>query len=159
MPSLRRLLAPILILAVGTLACDDDVTGPRDPEDVSFDASLGVNLAAMTELDSGIYIQTLVAGQGVPVVEGDLVVVEYTLWLPNGTEVDATEPGQPATFRLDPGVVIDGFRMGMEGMLPGETRLMVIPSALGYGAGGNTGVPPHSVLVFRVKLVDLNPPL
>jgi peptidylprolyl isomerase len=151
-----RSFAPVLLLAIGLAACDDDATGPQIPADVSFDASLGVTLSNMTKLDNGIYIQTLTAGQGVPVVTGDQVVVDYTLWLPNGTEIDA---GAGVSFVLNQGAVIDGFRLGMEGMLPGETRLMVIPSSLGYGARGNSGIPPHSVLIFRVKLTQLNPPV
>ena len=151
-----RFFAPVLLLAIGLAACDDDVTGPQSPTDVSFDASLGVTLSSMTKLDNGIYIQTITAGQGVPVVTGDQVVVDYTLWLPNGTEIDS---GAGVTFVLNPGAVIDGFRLGMEGMLRSETRLIVIPSALAYGAAGNSGIPPHSVLIFRVTLNQLNPPV
>jgi len=151
-----RFLAPLILLTIGLAACDDDVTGPQNPTDVSFDTSLGVTLSAMTKLDNGIYIQTLTAGQGVPVVSGDQVVVDYTLWLPSGSEIDS---GSDVTFVLNPGAVIDGFRLGMEGMLPGETRLIVIPSALAYGARGNSGIPPHAVLVFRVTLNELNPPV
>lgn len=152
----RRPLALLLALVATVAACDDDVTGPQTPADVTFDASLGVNLGSMTKLDSGVYIQTLTAGQGVPVADGDLVIVDYTLWLANGTERDS---GAGASFRLNAGSVIDGFRLGMIGMVKGETRLIVVPSALGYGAAGRTGIPPHSVLVFRVKLNDLNPPV
>lgn len=152
-------LALTLLAAFATAACDDDATGPRTPDDVQFDASLGVNLDNMTELDSGVYIQTITAGEGVPVITGDLVVVEYAGFLADGTQFDATSAGQTATFQLTVGGVIDGFRLGMEGMLKGETRLIVIPSSLGYGAGGTSGIPPHSVLVFRVTLVDLNPPV
>ena len=151
-----RPLALVLALVAGLAACDDDVTGPQNPTDVSFDPSLGVNLDAMTELDSGVYIQTLTTGQGVPVANGDLVIVDYTLWLTDGTERDS---GTDAQFTLSQNAVIDGFRLGMIGMLRGETRLIVIPSSLGYGAGGTTGIPPHSVLVFRVTLKDLNPPV
>lgn len=145
-----------LVAALTATACDDDATGPRSPDDVQYDASLGVNLDNMTELDSGIYIQTLTPGEGVPVITGDVVIVDYTLWLPDGTEIDS---GTNARFTLNAGSVIDGFRLGMEGMLPGETRLIVVPSALGYGAGGTSGIPPHSVLVFRVTLNELNPPV
>jgi FKBP-type peptidyl-prolyl cis-trans isomerase len=152
----RRPIALVLALVAGLAACDDDVTGPQVPTDVSFDASLGINLDAMTELDSGIYIQTITAGAGVPAADGDFVIVDYTLWLPDGSEIDS---GTDAGFELSPNEVIDGFRLGMIGMLRGETRLMVIPSALGYGAGGNQGIPPHSVLIFRVTLKDLNPPV
>lgn len=152
LPAFVCALAGTLVLA----ACDDDATGPRTPEDVQFDASLGVNLDNMTELDSGVYIQTLTAGEGVPVITGDVVIVDYMLWLPDGTEIDS---GSDVRFTLNIGAVIDGFRLGMEGMLPDETRLIVVPSALGYGAGGTTGIPPHSVLVFRVTLNELNPPV
>ncbi|MEQ9569268.1 MAG: FKBP-type peptidyl-prolyl cis-trans isomerase [Longimicrobiales bacterium] len=152
LPAFAGALACTLVLS----ACDDDATGPRTPEDVQFDASLGVNLDNMTELDSGVYIQTLTPGEGVPVITGDVVIVDYMLWLPDGTEIDS---GTDARFTLNVGAVIDGFRLGMESMLPGETRLIVIPSALGYGAGGTTGIPPHSVLVFRVTLNELNPPV
>ncbi|MBT8403631.1 MAG: FKBP-type peptidyl-prolyl cis-trans isomerase [Gemmatimonadetes bacterium] len=152
----RRPFALVLALVAGLAACDDDVTGPQNPGDVSFNPSLGVDLEAMTELDSGVYIQTLTTGQGVPVVEGDVVVVDYTLWLPDGDEKDS---GTDVSFALTPNSVIDGFRLGLLGMLIGETRLIVIPSSLAYGAGGTTGIPPHSVLVFRVTLKDLNPPV
>lgn len=151
-----RSLPLLLALALLSAGCDDDVTGPQIPADVTFDSSLGVDLSAMTDVGSGLYIQTLTAGQdGAVVGTGDVVWVDYTLWLPNGTLID-TRADQD--FTLDVGSVIDGFRLGMEGMSVGETRLIVIPSALGYGARGNSGIPPHSVLVFQVTLNDLNPP-
>jgi FKBP-type peptidyl-prolyl cis-trans isomerase len=147
--SLRAVFALVLLASAGFAACDDDATGPRVPEDVTFDAALGVDLNAMTELDSGVYIQTLASGEGIPLVEGDRAVMDYTLWLPNGIQVDT---GTDVTFEIGEGAVIDGFRLGVIGMAPGETRLLVIPSELGYGGQGNTGIPPHSVLVFRVTL-------
>jgi FKBP-type peptidyl-prolyl cis-trans isomerase len=158
MRNARRPLALILALAAATAttACDDDVTGPQFPDDVNFASSLGVDLSAMTELPSGVYIQTLTPGQGVGVEGGDVVIVDYTLWLPNGNEQDS---GTGVAFTLNPGAVIDGFRLGLIGMLQNETRLIVIPSGLAYGAAGRDGIPPHSVLVFRVTLKDLNPPV
>jgi FKBP-type peptidyl-prolyl cis-trans isomerase len=48
--------------------------------------------------------------------------------------------------------VIEGFRLGVIGMRQGETRLIVIPSELAYGSSGVAGIPPNSVLVFRVVL-------
>lgn len=151
-----RLLAPLVLLTLGLGACDDDVTGPQTADDVTFDSSLGVVLSAMTDVGNGLYVQTLTEGQGVPVANGDFVVTNYTLWLPNGTEVDS---GTDVGFSLTAGSVIDGFRLGMVGMLTGETRLIVVPSALGYGAAGQSQIPPHSVLVFSVTLTDLNPPV
>jgi FKBP-type peptidyl-prolyl cis-trans isomerase len=114
-----------------------------------------VDLDQMTELDSGVYIRTLVEGEGIGAEDGAFVEADYTLWLPDGTEVQSGNLEE----RLAPGEVIDGFRLGMIGTKEGETRLIVIPSQLGYGASGRPLIPPHSVLVFRVTLNVLNPPM
>lgn len=144
-------LALALVLGGTATACDDDATGPRIPEDVSFDASLGVDLDAMTRLSSGVYVQTLDAGSGLPLADGSTVVLDYAVWLPNGNEVDS---GTDVTFTVAPGALIEGFRIGVLGMQPDERRLIVIPSELAYGARGNRGIPPHSVLVFEVTRKD-----
>lgn len=145
-----------LVLALAPAGCSDDLLGPQDAEDVTFDPSLNVDLDQMTELDSGVYVQTLVEGEGESTGVGATVIIDYTLWLPNGTEINS---GDDAQFQLDN--VIEGFGEGMIGMQEGERRLIVVPSYLGYGAAGDSqaGIPPHSVLVFLVDLVELNPPL
>lgn len=150
-----RLVASLMLVGVVSVACDDDVTGPQTPEDVSFDPSLGVNLDAMTRLPSGVYIQTLTPGEGVEVQDGDVANLDYVLWLSSGAAIDG---GQGIEFTIASGSVIDGFRLGVIGMRPGETRLIVIPSALGYGSSGVPGIPPNSVLVFRVTLNSIVPP-
>lgn len=152
----RRLavLALALLGSLAAVACDDDPTGPQTPEDVEFAASLGVNLAAMTRLPSGVYIQTLQAGEGEALVDGSRARVDYALWLPSGQAIDA---GEDVEFPIAAGSVIDGFRFGVIGMKPGEDRLIVVPSQLGYGASGVAGIPPHSVLVFRVVLRSFTP--
>ena len=157
----RRLaiLALALFGSLSAVACDDDPTGPQTPEDVEFAASLGVNLGAMTRLPSGVYIQTLQGGEGEALVDGSLARVDYALWLPSGQAIDAGEDVWlvTATPVELAGSVIDGFRFGVIGMKPGEDRLIVVPSQLGYGASGVAGIPPHSVLVFRVVLRSFTP--
>ncbi len=149
MPSLfRRTAVPLLALVV-LAACGDDPIGPRTAEDVTFDASLGVNLAAMTELPTGVYIQTLQEGEGVSITTGS-VTLDYTLWVSDGTQV---EQGT-FTFVLGAGQAIAGFNDGVSGMKVGETRLIVIPSEQGYGARDQPRIPPHSVLVFRATLTS-----
>lgn len=150
-----RSLAWALALALLPVlnACGDDPLGPQYPEDTEFAASLGIDLSQMTRLSSGVYIQTLQAGEGDPVTSGTLTVA-YTLWLPDGTRLqDGSFP-----FALGVGAVIPGFEAGVTGMLVGETRRLVIPSDQGYGANppSGSGIPKHSVLVFDVELLSVS---
>ena len=146
-PHIRGLSLALLLLPF-LAACGDDPLGPRYPEDIEFASALGIDLAQMTRLDSGVYIQTVQEGEGAPIDVGT-VTVAYTLWLPDGTEVDAGELG----FTFGVGQVIPGFEQGVAGMRLGEIRKIVIPSELGYGSRGTSSIPPHSVLVFQVELL------
>ena len=144
----RRAFA--LLAALATFAaCSDDPIGPRGPEDVDFDPSLGVNLDAMTKLPRGTYYQTLQTGAGQQIVGGE-VEVAYTLWLWNGDQVDQSNS---FTFEIDSGSVITGFNDGVRGMRVGETRLIVVPSDQGYGSRAQGSIPANAVLVFRVTLL------
>lgn len=151
----RRLARALsLLLVIPALAvCGDDPLGPQYPEDTNFAPELGIDLSAMTRLDSGVYIQTLTEGTGGPVETG-LAEVTYTLWLPNGAQL------QTGTFSFTFGLdeVIDGFEEGVSGMRVGEVRRIIVPSELGYGAAGQGEIPPHSVLIFEVELLSGNEP-
>jgi FKBP-type peptidyl-prolyl cis-trans isomerase FkpA len=142
-----------LLLALAAGACRDDGTSPTDPEDVEFHPELGVDLDAMTLLPSGVYIRTLAPGQGVQATSQDSVFVGYRGWLPGGQQFGAGSFG----LRLDNEGYIDGFRFGIVGMRAQETRLIVMPSALGYGEEGSSVIPPNSVLVFEVTLQEFLP--
>lgn len=148
-----RPLIPLLALLLAPLAgCGDDLIGPVYPEDVEFAPETEVNLAEMTRLQSGVYVQTLTAGEGLGVSEGTDVVLDYSLRLSSGRLVDQAEG---AGFTIAPGRVIDGFYLGMQGARQGETRLIVIPSHLGYGEVGSGQVPGGAVLVFKVHVVQV----
>lgn len=141
-----------LLLACGA---DDDPVGPQPPqviEDIEFDASLGIDLAQMTKLDSGVYIEDLVEGGGAEVVAGSAVETTYTLWLSDGTEIAAG----PFNLVVDAGNAIPGFLDGLLGMRVGGTRKILVPPALGYGNQDYLDIPGGSVLVFEVVLNDLS---
>ncbi len=92
---------------------------------------------------------------------GNTLTVNYTGWLYSstaanfrGTQFDTSVGKQPFQFKLGVGSVIAGFDQGLVGMRVGGTRVLIIPSALGYGAAGVPGlIPPNSGLVFSVELL------
>jgi len=57
-------------------------------------------------------------------------------------------------FKLGAGEVIQGWDIGIENMLVGEKRKLLIPPALGYGGGGAPpDIPPNASLAFEVELL------
>ena len=147
----RRPVGLLVALALAIAACGDSATGPQNPEDVTFAAFLGIDLTVMTRLPSGVFIQTTTEGAGTQMTQTDRFTADYQGWTSDGNSFDR---GTLPNFSLDG--LITGFR-GMVGMTIGETRLLVIPSQLGYGSAGQGVIPPNAVLVFEVTLLAINP--
>lgn len=137
------------VAAVAVAACNDSPTEVvfQVIEETTFDPSLNVDLTAMTKLPEGVYIQDLVLGEGPGLTTGDTAWVYYELRLADGTPVAYGAFGYEAP--LDG---IEGWDPGVEGMMAGGVRVMLIPPELGYGANGQQGVPPGAILHFRVDL-------
>ncbi len=109
---------------------------------------------------TGLKIKDVTLGSGDAAQEGDLVTVHYTGRLfVNGAPADTFDSsevrGQPITFALAQGRLIQGWVEGVPGMKPGGKRVLVIPPELGYGERGTPNIPPGSTLWFEITLVDL----
>ena len=98
-----------------------------------------------------------VVGDGAEAKEGSTITVKYTGKLQDGTVFDSTEKqgGQPATFTLAKGQLIDGWVEGIPGMKVGGKRTLTIPPDKGYGAQGSGSIPPNATLIFDIELVDV----
>lgn len=67
------------------------------------------------------------------VQDGDTVSLHYTGTLNDGTVFDTSESGQPLSFTVGSGEVIQGFEEGVRGMEVGETRDISIAPDRAYG--------------------------
>lgn len=95
-------------------------------------------------------------GTGREAEPGDEVAVHYRGTLRDGTEFDSSyNRGEPYTFVLGIGEVIQGWDQGIVGMKVGEKRRLEIPSNLGYGEGGSGIIPPNAGLIFETELVEI----
>jgi len=116
---------------------------------------------SMITTPSGLQYEDTVTGQGAVAEKGQYVKVHYTGWLFNdgqqGNKFDSSKDrGQPFSFPLGAGRVIQGWDQGVQGMKVGGTRVLTIPAHLGYGARGAGGViPPNATLVFEVELLGV----
>jgi FKBP-type peptidyl-prolyl cis-trans isomerase FkpA len=120
-----------------------------------YASALNVELADMERRPTGLYVQDVVVGEGARADSGDIVVVHYTGWLPQGKEFDSSVGGDPLEVAIGYGRVIQGWDQGVVGMHVGGQRRLVIPPALGYGEGGTGPIPGNSTLVFDVELLDV----
>ena len=112
---------------------------------------------------SGLMYVRQAAGQGEEKPKkGAKVYVHYTGEFMDGRVFDSSEGrDKPLEFNVGMGKVIPGWDEALLGMTRGESRTLIIPPALAYGARGarnpRTGeyvIPPNSTLVFKVKLVN-----
>lgn len=108
----------------------------------------------VTVLASGLQYEVLTAGDGAKPSREDSVRTHYHGTLIDGTVFDSSyERGQPAEFPV--GGVIAGWTEALQLMNAGSKWRLHVPSELAYGAQGVGSIPPHSVLVFDVELLDV----
>ena len=105
-----------------------------------------------------LIIEDLVVGQGVEAKEGNVITVNYTGWLENGTQFDSSlSPDRdPLVITLGTGQVIQGWDEGIPGMKVGGKRRLTIPPHLGYGNQAVGAIPANSTLIFEVDLLGVN---
>lgn len=116
--------------------------------------SLNTNNQSQMELQTEI----LTEGSGDQLVApGDSISVHYTGTLEDGTKFDSSlDRGEPFTFTIGQGQVIQGWDQGLIGMKVGEQRKLTIPSDMAYGPSGSGPIPPNATLIFTVELISIN---
>jgi len=113
----------------------------------------------VTKSTTGLVMEDVVVGTGKAAASGNSVSVHYTGTLDdkNKTKFDSSrDRNEPFTFELGKGFVIKGWDEGVAGMKVGGKRKLTIPPDLGYGAAGaGAAIPPNSVLLFDVELLEV----
>ncbi len=103
---------------------------------------------------SGLQYEVVKEGTGKVPKKSDVVKVHYTGTLIDGTKFDSSlDRGEPAEFPV--GGVIPGWTEALEMMPTGSKWKLAIPSELAYGPQGRPGIPPDSVLLFDVELIEI----
>ncbi len=108
----------------------------------------------VTTLPSGVQYKVLTAGNGKKPSDGDTVECYYRGTLLNGTEFTSTEPGKPATLKVE--ILPDGWKEALKLMPKGSRWQIFIPSQLAYGQRGvGSDIGPNETLIFEVALLDI----
>jgi peptidylprolyl isomerase len=137
---------------VEPLTCDG-------PDGSNTDTTKKPVVAVPAEAATVLTCRDLVVGNGREVSENDTITVHYAgNAQSNGKEFDASWDGEPATFTLSRGSLIDGWVEGIPGMKVGGRRVLTIPGDKAYGAAGRPpDIGPNDTLVFIIDVKDAKP--
>jgi peptidylprolyl isomerase len=160
---LAALLVPALtfnpvnpLLHLGAQTNAPAPSGLANPASTETDKETGKPIVTT---QSGLKYVDLAPGTGAQIKTGDEVTVKYVGKLVDGSVFDASEKHDPGTFTYTQGVtsLIAGWTEGTSTMKPGGKRKLIIPPNLGYGADGNSVIPPNSTLIFTIEIVSVKP--
>lgn len=139
----RLVLALSITLATGLFAaCSSDSNGGQDA-------------------GPAVEVTDVVAGTGRVVLPGQTLITTFEGRLPDGTIFHSSElNGEDLTFTLGVGQGLRGWDEGLQGMLEGGTRRLVIPPEKGFGdeefcvlVGGC--VPPNTVVTYDFTVKEI----
>ena len=125
-------------------------------EEVKEEAKEEPKEEVKAEAVEGLKIEDVTEGDGPAVKDGDMVKVHYTGMLTNGKVFDSSkERGEPFSFMVGGGSVIEGWEKGLLGMKVGGKRMLTISPELGYGDRDMGDIPPNSTLIFEIDLLGI----
>lgn len=136
----------LLFLALTLSQCDE--TNPFEMDYSDAPASFDISNATKVELADGLYIYDIEAGEGNICTERDIVRVHFTARVNGGRRVVAStfanQMTAPARIELSRNINVSlyagfqtgdfsGLRRGMNGMLEGSKRTIIVPPTMGFG--------------------------
>lgn len=161
-------VAVVAAALLALTACDDDAPPPEEdaepaeatdltePPDVSVILPDVEDAAPPGDLQH----EDVVVGEGDEAVPGLVATVQYlgVAWSTGEPFDSSWDRGQPFSFELGGGRVIEGWDLGVQGMRVGGRRVLTIPPELAYGERGVPGtIEPDETLVFVIDLLSLEP--
>lgn len=157
---MRRLFTVVLaaVAALSLAACDGGKAARKNLEDGTEFLAENAKAEGVKVLPDGLQYRIVQSGptSGLKPRRGDELKVHYEGKLLNGEVFDSSfERGAPTTMELNS--LIKGWMEVLPMMRPGDEWVLWVPPELAYGKDGGGGIPPNSVLVFRIQLIDVLP--
>jgi FKBP-type peptidyl-prolyl cis-trans isomerase FklB len=139
-------------------AADAEQARIAEESRVTGEAYLHINAQkpGVKVMASGLQFEIIESGNGRMPGPTSTVLTHYHGTFPNGEVFDSSvERGEPARFPVNR--VIKGWTEALQMMKEGDIWKLAIPPGLAYGETGTGGgrVPPNTVLVYEVELIEV----
>ncbi len=149
---------------------EEDAQRKKDDDD-AIQKYAKENKLDVQSTGSGLYYAITEPGSGPKPQVGDQVKVNYVGQTIEGVLFDTSleevakedkevynpdREYEPFTFTIGRREVIPGWDEGLQQIPEGSKAKLLIPSHLAYGARGGGRIPPYSILVFEVELLEVN---
>lgn len=160
----------LFIVLVSFASCKEDNRNPYfvTPEQIEAQKKIdeetirkyfranNVDTTKVVRLNSGLYILTKKAGEGDLIKPRQYAEVNYIgRNISNDVFDSSFRSGKPFSVLVGAGQVIKGWDEGLQHMRQGEEANLYIPSYLGYGYYGSGSIPPNSVLIFEIDVLQV----
>jgi len=155
---MRSLTGLALTAALALTACAKTAPAPDAAAAGQSFLTKNTHLAGVITTPSGLQYRVLHSGpdSGLKPKPADEVKVDYEGKLLDGEVFDSSyDRGAPAVMTVRD--LVPGWREALQLMRPGDEWLIYLPAKLGYGDKGAGPIPPGSVLVFKLDLIDVLP--
>ena len=144
---------PLLLIAFALSSC----AKKKAEEQAALDESIiqqyiSDNNLSATATGSGLYYVIDTQGNGAGCTSNSSVKVAYSGYFTDGDVFDESAP-EGIVFSLQG--VIQGWTEGIPYFKEGGTGKLLLPSALAYGKNGSGSIPPNSVLIFDIELIEV----
>lgn len=138
-------------------AKEEEIKARNKKEQAEIQAYLNKKQYKSAVTETGLHIVKTKMTEGAYPEAHQTALINYTVWLLNGTKVESTEDiGKPFAFNIDENMIIKGWEEGVKNMRVGEKAYLIVPSHLAYRDKSIAGkIPPNSVLVIYVELLSV----
>jgi FKBP-type peptidyl-prolyl cis-trans isomerase FkpA len=149
---MKYLIAPLFLLFLVSSCTKKKAEKQAATDDQIIQKYIADHSLTAVKASSGVYVVIENPGTGASCNSFSTVKVAYTGYFTSG-EIFDSSPTAGIDFSLQS--VIAGWTSGIPYFKEGGYGKLLIPSAMGYGTNGSGSIPPNTVLVFDVKLIQV----
>lgn len=108
----------------------------------------------MKETGSGLFYTFQKEGEGDKAEVGQVVNLDYSLKLIDGSFINSSGQSGPMEFRIGQGGVPSGLEESVLLARTGSVMRLILPPHLSYGNFGNPeiGIPPDAILLYEISV-------